>query len=64
MQKSMALGEMVYRKQQEEAAAEGAESPEGSNDAPQGDAPDLELDDDDIIDAEVVDEDGDDKKSA
>ncbi len=58
MQASMKLGEIVYRKEQEKAAAEGGEAPEG-NAAPA---------DDDIIDAEVVEEDNtsdsDDKKSA
>ena len=58
MQASMKLGEMVYRKQQEEAADESGESP---------DAQTVDASDDDIVDAEVVeddDDDSDDKKSA
>lgn len=67
MEKSMALGEMVYRKQQEEAAAEGGETADaGPSDIPDAEVSDLELDDDDdVVEAEVVDEDDDDgKKSA
>jgi molecular chaperone DnaK len=58
MQSSMALGELVYRKQQEDAAGDGA-SDDASAQAESGSS-----DDDDVIDAEVVDEDEDDKKSA
>ncbi|MEM8833090.1 MAG: molecular chaperone DnaK [Pseudomonadota bacterium] len=64
MQSSMALGEMVYRKQQEEEAANG-----GATDTPDAEVVD-EADvaaDDDVIDAEVVDEDSsenDDKKAS
>ena len=62
MQKSMALGEMVYRKQQEEAAAEGGEA------APEGDIPDAETSesDDDIVDADFteVDSEDDNKKAS
>lgn len=61
MQKSMALGEMIYRKQQEEASAEGA-TEDGTPDAEVVEE-EMTLEDDDVIDAEVVD-DKDDKKSA
>jgi len=61
MQASMKLGEMVYRKEQEKAAAEGGEAPEGET-------ADATPADDDVIDAEVVEDDdasdSDDKKSA
>lgn len=62
MQVSMKLGEMVYRKQQEEAADADGDPAEASEEAPSGS-------DDDVVDAEVIeledDEDNDDdKKSA
>jgi molecular chaperone DnaK len=61
MQASMKLGEIVYRKEQEKAAAEGSDTPDA-------DASDSAPADDDVIDAEVVEDedasDSDDKKSA
>jgi molecular chaperone DnaK len=61
MQASMKLGEMVYRKQQEESSAAEGESPETSDTSSDAD--------DDVVDAEVIEledeeADDDDKKSA
>ena len=66
MQASMKLGEMVYRKQQEEQAAEGGTDAEGMAAEAAGDTPD------DVVDADFTevdednpsDSDDDDKKSA
>lgn len=58
MQASMKLGEMVYRKQQEEQAAAGGEDAEASAPEPEGTP-------DDVVDADFTEVDGDDdKKSA
>ncbi len=70
MQKSMALGEMVYRKQQEADAADSAEASRDAqgSDIPDAETSDMELEDDDILDADFTkvdgDDDKDDKKSA
>jgi molecular chaperone DnaK len=61
MQASMKLGELVYKKQQEEEAANAGENAEGAPDSDGSDAP---ASDDDIVDADFteVDEDASDDK--
>jgi molecular chaperone DnaK len=59
MQASMAIGEMAYRKAQEDAAGE----PNMNEDSPSDESTDPS-DDDNVVDAEVVDDDEESQKSA